>query len=132
MVRILILACAALAACEPPPSPGRECADGDPDQERRGTDCLCCHQGEFGVAGSVDPAGPPVARVVVTDGFGRSADMVPNPYGNFFRHIQLEPPLVATLFAPDGRSVTMRAPIREASCNRCHRAGGEAAPLRGP
>jgi hypothetical protein len=112
------------------PRPG--CVDGARETQRRGTACLCCHASEFGVAGSIDPDGPPVARVVVSDGHGNVADMVPNGFGNFFRHLQLTPPLTATLYGADGRALTMQTPAESADCNSCHGAGRSAPPLRGP
>src|SRR5438067_1966187 len=62
------------------------CRDGDPNDQRHGATCLCCHSDEFGVGGSIDRAGPPVARVVVVDARGEIADVAPNPFSNFFRH----------------------------------------------
>ena len=112
------------------PRPG--CGDGDAKEQRYGTACLCCHRDEFGVAGSVDRAAPPVARVVVTDSAGRSADMVPNAFGNFFRHLDLSPPLSPTVFGHDGRSLTMQTPAPHGDCNACHSPGLAAIPLRGP
>jgi hypothetical protein len=107
------------------------CTNGDETVQRRGSPCLCCHAGEFGVAGSVDPASAPVAKVLVVDRAGASAEMAPNPFGNFFRHTFLEPPLTATIVAADGRSWTMQdAPSGD--CNGCHRADGAALPLSVP
>ncbi len=112
------------------PRPG--CIDGKREEQRHGTACLCCHSAEFGVAGSVDREGPPVVRVVVSDGHGNVADAVPNGFGNFFRHLKLTPPLRATVYGADGRTLTMRAPASSGDCNSCHRRGGEAEPIHGP
>jgi len=125
--------CAGAAACVPEdeePSPA--CADGDPLQERYGTDCLCCHRNEFGVAGSVDLAGdaPPVALVIVEDRSGVRAQMAPNPYGNFFRHVQLQPPLRAWVVGRDGGVAAMGMEAPHGSCNRCH--GVTTPRVRGP
>jgi hypothetical protein len=125
----LALALSLLFGCD---SPKQQCREGDPSQERHGTDCLCCHAVEFGVAGSVNLDGPLVTRVLVTDARGRSADMAPNAYGNFFRHDALEPPLKAVVFGPDGRASAMKQTVTEASCNRCHSAGGMVPPIHGP
>lgn len=125
------IALAALAGCfgagEDPP----RCEPGDPAHERHGTDCLCCHE-EFGVAGSVDLTGAPVALVRVTDARGRTATMAPNPYGNFFRHLQLEPPLAVVVEGPAGDSVKMAALAPHGACNRCHAPSGAAPPIVGP
>lgn len=112
------------------PRPG--CADGARETQRHGTACLCCHSDEFGVAGSVDLRGPAVARVVVADGYGNVADMVPNGFGNFFRHLKLTPPLTATVYGEDGQTLTMQSPASSGDCNSCHIASGSAAPLHGP
>jgi hypothetical protein len=112
------------------PKPG--CRDGDESEQRHGTACLCCHRGEFGVAGSVDRDGAEIARIVVTDSAGRSADMVPNAFGNFFRHLRLSSPLSATVFGPTGEALTMRTPAPHGDCNACHARGGAAPSLRGP
>jgi hypothetical protein len=110
------------AACEP----------GDPARERWGTNCLCCHSGEFSVAGSIDPSGAPVARIVVTDSVGGRAEMAPNPYGNFFRHNALVPPLTAVAYGPDGRARVMPMPAPHAACNECHHPLGVAPRIVGP
>src|SRR5438132_11697787 len=65
---------------------GAACEVGDESVQRRTTECLCCHREEFGVAGSVDPLGPPVARLEVVDANGVVAVMAPNAFANFFRH----------------------------------------------
>src|SRR5579859_1934080 len=84
------------------------CRTGPEATQRHGTACLCCHSDEFGVAGSVDPAGSPVARVVVTGADGDVADMAVNGFSNFFRHFPLATPVRAVVVAPDGRSLAMR------------------------
>ncbi|MCI0634787.1 MAG: hypothetical protein L0206_12850 [Actinobacteria bacterium] len=84
------------------------------------------------MAGSIDRTGPPISRVVVIDAAGRRAEMAPNPYGNYFRHLSLEPPLQAEVHGPDGTTLRMKALAPHGSCNRCHRPGGEAPPVRGP
>jgi hypothetical protein len=115
-----------------PPADAAACDPGDPDRERHGTSCLCCHTGDFTVAGSVDLGGAPVARVEVTDGFGNRSVMAPNPYGNFLRHNPLVPPLAAQVVGPDGGVRRMQMPAPHANCNECHRTGGAAAPIAGP
>ncbi len=127
-VAMLALAC---ASCVGGPAEQRYCSGGDPLRERYGTDCLCCHE-ELGVAGSVDVDGPPIARVVVTDARGRRAIMAPNPYGNFFRHVRLEPPLEVLVEAVDGRVLEMQSKSPHGSCNGCHRPEGPAWPIAGP
>ncbi len=102
------------------------CANGDPAVQRHGVPCLCCHRGQFGVAGSVEPS---VTRIVVIDGVGQTADMIPNPFGNFFQHLRLEPPLRPTIFGADGRRVEMRDTAPDGDCNACHRAQGTATVL---
>jgi hypothetical protein len=142
---LLLTACgdASKATAPPPPNEGappaalalasaRACADGDPTGQRHGATCLCCHSDEFGVAGSVDPTGPPIARVVVTDATGDTATMVPNAFANFFRHFPMTPPFRAAVYAPDGRALEMRAAAPSADCNRCHFTGGSMPILRGP
>lgn len=95
------------------------CSDGDPDRERWGTSCLCCHTGEFGVAGSLArDAG--VAMVVVADRNGRTAEMPPNVFDNFFQHRNLEPPLTAVVTFADGEQRAMKSPAPHGSCNACH------------
>jgi hypothetical protein len=118
---------AALPIAVPPPAPSA-CQDGDENEQRWSTDCICCHT-EFGVAGSVDPLGPAVARVLVTDVHGAQDDMAPNPYSNFFRHLQLKGPLSVTVFSPDGRALTMPLLAPDGACNRCHRDKGGTAPM---
>lgn len=92
---------------------------GDVTRERYGASCICCHQTEFGVAGSVaHDAG--VATVLVEDSEGKTAEMSPNPYDNFFRHRPLTPPLTATLIFEDGERRTMKSQAPHGSCNGCH------------
>ncbi|MEK6607557.1 MAG: hypothetical protein AABZ30_07855 [Myxococcota bacterium] len=120
-----------LSACAAAPGePAANCTEGDPDRERWGTDCSCCHD-EFGVAGSVEDD-PSVARIVVVDAKGRRAEMMPNPYGNFFRHLRLDPPLQAQVYGPDGRMLRMKTAAPHGSCNGCHAPGLEAARIHGP
>lgn len=108
------------------------CTDGDPSQQRYGATCLCCHTDEFGVAGSIDRQGAPATRIVVVDSNGVVADMAPNGFGNFFRHVPMTPPLEATVYGPTGATIAMRDPATSADCNSCHRAGGGAALVHGP
>jgi hypothetical protein len=117
-------------AAMPPDAPS--CRDGDEATQRHGTACLCCHSDEFGVGGSIDLAGPPVARVVITASDGDVADLAPDPFANFFRHFPLAPPLRAVVVGPDGRSVAMKELAPSGDCNVCHFAGGSAAPIVGP
>jgi hypothetical protein len=112
------------------PTPG--CRDGDAADQRHGTACLCCHDAEFSVAGSIDRSGPPVARVVVTDLEGRSVVSTPNAFANFFGHFRLTPPLSAVVHGPTGATLAMRDPAPNGDCNACHSAGGSARPLHGP
>ena len=93
------------------------CIDGDPDRESFGTDCLCCHTGQFSVAGSVAPN---VARVLVTDSVGERFDIAVNPYGNFFRHAPLVPPLKASIVLADGGTRAMEGAAPSGACNACH------------
>ena len=108
----------------------RQCADaGDPARERHGSDCLCCHATtEFGIAGSIAP-GSPIDRIVVTDSDGNVADMAPNAYDNFFRHVSLKPPLTARVVFADGTDRTMRELAPHGSCNSCHAESGQAPPI---
>jgi hypothetical protein len=108
------------------------CRDGDEKEQRHGATCLCCHSDELGVGGSIDRAGPPVARVVVTDARGEVANVAPNPFANFLRHYPLVPPLRAAVIGPDGRVAEMVSDAPSADCNRCHWAGGAVAPIHGP
>jgi hypothetical protein len=94
------------------------CGDGDPNHERWGTSCLCCHRHDFGVAGSI-AKGSGVVDILVEDRDGRTAEMSPDIFDNFFRHRKLTPPLVATITFVDGEQRVMRdAP--HGSCNGCH------------
>jgi hypothetical protein len=108
------------------------CTDGDPNQQRYGATCLCCHTDEFGVAGSIDREGAPVTRITVVDAEGHLADMAPNPFGNFFRHLPLTPPLRATAYGPTGAAIAMQSAATSADCNDCHREGGVTAMVHGP
>jgi hypothetical protein len=130
-------ACASAAPADdaPPPVFDRStagCIDGDRDHERFATDCLCCHKNEFSMAGSIAADSAPVAAVVVEDAVGGSAVASPNPFGNFFRHNRLVPPLRATIVGVDGQRISMQSPAPDGACNRCHREGGEAAMLFAP
>src|SRR5206468_2824625 len=66
-MRLPWLAVALLAGCAGPSDAADSapalCEGGDAARERHGTDCLCCHTGEFTVAGSVE-TGSDVATVV--------------------------------------------------------------------
>ncbi|MEW5851807.1 MAG: hypothetical protein AB2A00_23660 [Myxococcota bacterium] len=133
---IPLLLCTALA-CAPddnvatpdsgaPPDAARACVDGDVTRERHGTDCLCCHQGQFSVAGSLELGVTPF-RVVVRDAEGRTLPMAPDPHGNFFHHHPLTAPLQAWTINRDGGVLSrMEAPVQDPSCNRCHHPGGSA------
>ena len=99
------------------------CEQGNPEEERHGTDCMCCHTGDFTVAGSVDLTGNRVARVVVEDSVGGRAEMEPDAYGNFFRHAPLVPPLRAWAYGLDGSVRAMPMPAPHAACNACHHEG---------
>jgi hypothetical protein len=83
------------------------------------------------VAGSIDPARPP-ARVVVVDAVGETREMAPNPFGNFFAHYALRPPIRAVAHAADGRAIAMGDPAPHADCNACHADTGPARPIFGP
>jgi hypothetical protein len=126
------LACLIGLGCSEPPSEAATaraaeagtCLEGDESLERHGTACLCCHEGEFGVAGSVAPDSP-VDRITVIDAVGQRAVMAPNPYDNFFRHVPMEPPLSVTMWLDDGTTKTMTdAPSGD--CNTCHGIEGSA------
>ena len=95
-----------------------ECEPGDTDARRWGSDCLCCHEGEFGAAGSVGRQAS-VAEIRVSDGVNEAV-VAPDDHGNFFRTIQLIPPLTASLRFTDGREVRMQAPVPYGGCNHCH------------
>jgi hypothetical protein len=133
-IRALVCSLAFAAACADAHDPERieaapaavaigPCRDGDPSEQRHGATCLCCHSDEFGVGGSVDRNGPPVARVVVVDARGEIADVAPNPFSNFFRHFPLVPPFRAKVIGPDGRVLEMKEDAPTADCNRCHTRG---------
>jgi hypothetical protein len=102
------------------------CRDGDPNRERWGTSCLCCHTHDFGVAGSI-AEGSGVVDILVEDRDGRTAQMSPDIFDNFFRHRKLSPPLVATVTFADGDQRVMPA-APHGSCNGCH---GVSVPLVG-
>jgi hypothetical protein len=119
------LCCASFWSCssgqdgEPLSSAGAAvCRDGDPDRERWGTSCLCCHTHDFGVAGSIAPSSQ-VVDIFVEDRDGRTAEMSPDIFDNFFRHRKLTPPLVATVTFADGDRRVMRE-VPHGSCNACH------------
>jgi hypothetical protein len=126
-----------MIGCGSPPEPVRrfqpagECVDGDESQERWGTDCGCCHQGEFSVAGSVSQEAA-VERVVVEDAAGTRLEMIPNPYRNFFRHAPLVAPLRANIVLIDGRVRAMKRDAPHGSCNRCHAPHGDASRIGQP
>ena len=120
---VLLFAGLGLAACRDDatsfegPDDHPECRDGDETRERHGTDCSCCHS-DFGFSGSVaDDEG--IARVRVSDSAGVSFDVAVNPYGNFFRHVELTPPVSAAVVLRDGSVVAMRGPA-DGKCNACH------------
>jgi hypothetical protein len=108
-----------VSACGAEADDPAACIDGDEHAQRYGTDCLCCHD-EFGVAGSVDKASSEIESVEVTGTEGGLNWMVPNSFGNFFRHHKLTPPLTATVKYADGRVVTMVSKAPHGGCNRCH------------
>ncbi|CAN5349611.1 hypothetical protein BH09MYX1_BH09MYX1_35190 [soil metagenome] len=113
-------------ACSAPaesPDFGR-CTDGDPAVERHGANCLCCHQGEFSVAGSTAPG---VALVNVRDRSGHALTMPVNPYGNFLQHRVVEGPLEATITLADGSVRRMKGEAPHGSCNACHDVNGPSA-----
>jgi hypothetical protein len=126
----------ALAACGAGEDAGDEgaaaCEDGDPGAQRHGTDCLCCHAGQFSVAGSLAEGEARARQIVVTDAAGATLIMAPNPYRNFFRHVPVAPPLRAWIVDDEGRTYAMQAPIDDGACNRCHREGVGPGPLRVP
>lgn len=107
------------------------CADGERERERYGTDCGCCHAAEFAISGSVElSAMNAIDRVEVVDSSGQRLVTSVDPFGNFFRH-RPKPvlPLTARLIYRDGRVSAMKAPATNASCNGCHRDGGDAPPI---
>ena len=118
MTSFLACLCGACGRAPDEPEPAA-CRDGSESVQRYGTDCLCCHA-EFGVAGSVDHEGPRIARITVLGAEGGKAEMAPNEFDNFFRHIQLTPPLEVTVLGVDGLTSTMPMPADSGSCNRCH------------
>ena len=110
----------------PVPADFGPCRDGNPARERWGTSCLCCHTGEFGVAGSLAPDSG-VVDIFVEDRDGRTAEMSPDIFDNFFRHRKLTPPLSTTITFADGDQRRMQA-VPHGSCNACH---GVSVPLVG-
>jgi len=108
-----------------------ECTEGDPGRERHGTDCLCCHGGDFSVAGSI-AAGAPIVAVEVDDAAGTHLVMPVDAYGNFFQHEPVAGPLRARTVDALGRVRTMVGRAPHGSCNRCHAAGLQPGPLDAP
>lgn len=106
------------------------CPLGDENKERWGTPCLCCHADTFGVGGSLAP-GRLVARIVVRDAHGDVADMTPNPFGNFFQHLDLRGELDAEIHMKDGQIRRMRAKAPHGDCNVCHGLTGPAGMIGG-
>ncbi len=88
--------------------------------ERHGTDCACCHD-EFGLSGSVAP-GSGITRIRLSDGAGLRLDVAVNPYENFFRHVELQQPVLASVVLADGTEIGMKAPA-PGNCNACHQEG---------
>src|SRR5262245_37393647 len=107
------------------PTPNAACIDGDESRERHGTDCLCCHAEDFSVAGSIASSPSAIARVEVTDSAGFELVMPVDPYGNFFQHEAVVPPLRARTVDVRGEVRTMTGEAPHGSCNRCHRPGAE-------
>jgi hypothetical protein len=115
------------------------CRDGPPEAERHGADCLCCHRDSFTVAGSVArddsaherglAASDAIELVVVVDSAGQRTTMGVNPYGNFFQHVPIRPPLRAAVVLADGSERWMGGQAPHGSCNRCHWEAGQARPL---
>jgi hypothetical protein len=137
-----LLGAAVASACGDATKPGaptvaplesaQPCGGGDPAEQRHGAPCLCCHSDEFGVAGSVDRSGPPVAHVIVTDALGESSTLSPNSFGNFFRHFPMTAPVRAVVYGPSGDAISMRELSPTPDCNACHFAGGPVTPIHGP
>jgi hypothetical protein len=120
MIRLLpLFSLTVLLACQttesaPASQGGRP--DGDETRERAGSNCFTCHS-QFSVAGTAQSGG--VRKIELTDSDGAKAIMYPNPYGNFFRHVRLEPPFDIRVTMKDGSIREMRdAP--HGSCNACH------------
>lgn len=128
----ILIAVAACGAGADEDGGAASCEDGDPRVQRHGTDCLCCHAGQFSVAGSLAEDEARVRQIVVTDAAGATLIMAPNPYGNFFRHAPVAPPLRAWIVDDGGQTYAMQAPIDDGACNRCHREGAGPGPLRIP
>jgi hypothetical protein len=122
---VLVVSAALVAACSESgdnplaPADFAPCRVGEKLRERHGTSCLCCHNGEFGVAGSVaHDAG--VSTIFVSDAEGRTASMFPNIFDNFFQHRQLTPPLTPMIIFDNGEVRTMKQKAPHGSCNACH------------
>ncbi|MEW5850770.1 MAG: hypothetical protein AB2A00_18425 [Myxococcota bacterium] len=128
----LTLVLASAAACQVPGLAAVDaggCEEGNPDEERRGTDCLCCHE-EFGIAGTFSRESVPPRWVKVRDATGAVFTMGLNTHGNFFHFTKVTPPIEAWTEDADGGVLNrMQARVAESSCNRCHREGGEAGGL---
>lgn len=96
-----------------------------------GTDCVECHraggsadQAIYAVAGTVFarpdcPIPAADATVRVMDGDGTIVTMITNGAGNFFTDQPLVPPYTVGVEV-DGVVGTMRYPIDNGSCGRCH------------
>lgn len=110
------------------------CVDGDPQRERYGTSCGCCHRDQFSASGSIaSEALSRVDHVEISDDHGALLFLSPNPYGNFFGHRpKLVLPARARLFYRDGTVSEMKAPITDTSCNACHAEAGSAPPIGSP
>src|SRR5947207_1074555 len=77
LVLAALLGGCASSSASPAPVDVGPCRDGDPDRERWGTSCLCCHTTEFGVAGSLaGDAG--ISTITITDSEGRTSEMSPD------------------------------------------------------
>ena len=64
--------------------------------------------------------------MVVRDAAGTELRIAPNAYFNFFRHVQVTPPLRASLVLIDGGQREMKADAPSGDCNACHALGGSA------
>jgi hypothetical protein len=73
-----------------------------------------------------------VRAVLVRDAAGQTLAMTPNAYENFFLHEPVAFPLEAWILGAFGEEARMRDVVPHGSCNRCHREGLEAGPLRLP
>ena len=124
---ILLLSCIGCSGSAGDGTPGNEadtslCATGMPERERHGGDCLCCHSGEFSVAGSTLPSAE-IQRVIVRDANGLILVMPVDPYDNFFQHTAVAPPLRASIVDARGRERIMQMLAPRGSCNACHADG---------